>query len=118
MTVPSLQIISEQFMKWSENYQQVTSFLKESKESSSFAKLYYYQGSAHISQSDFHLLFPYVTRRFFHSKADAFKIMELNVRAGIEFLRSVGVGVKAEKDVIFEEIIEGWVELTGDIEVK
>ena len=70
------------------------------------------RGSAHISQSDFQLLFPNLCRRFFYAKADANNVMDLNVRAGIEFLRTVGVeGVTAENDTIFEEEIDGWEEL-------
>lgn len=38
--------------------------------------------------------------------------MEVNVRAGLEFLRRVGIeGVKGEKDTIFEQEIDEWVEL-------
>ena len=74
------------------------------------------KGSAHISQSDFQLLFPNLCRRYFHAKADADKVMDLNVRAGIEFLRTLCVeGVKAEKDTIFEEEIDAWEELEKDI---
>jgi len=111
MTVPSLHVISDQFLKWKENFRIVTSFLKESRSSSSFAKMFYLEGSAHLSQSDFQLLFPYLCRRFFHANADGGKVMDVNVRAGVEFLRSVNVEVKAEKDGIFEDDTEGWVEL-------
>ena len=70
------------------------------------------RGSAHVSQSDFQLLFPNLCRRFFYAETDANKIMDVNVRAGVEFLRTVGVeGVMAEKDAIFEEEIDGWEEL-------
>ena len=38
------------------------------------------------------------------------------MRAGVEFLRTIGIeGVKAGKDTIFEEPIEGWEELEKDI---
>ena len=115
MTVPSLHIISEQFFKWSENYRRVLPLLRESRSSSSFAKLFYIKGSAHISQSDFPLLFPNLCRRYSHAKADANKVMDVNVRAGIEFLRSLGVeGVKAEKDNIFDEKLDAWEELEKD----
>jgi len=74
------------------------------------------KGSAHISQSDFQLLFPNLCRRYFHAKANADEVMDLNVRAGIEFLRTVGVeGVKVEKDAIFEEKIDAWEELEKHI---
>ena len=116
LTVPSLHIISEQFLKWSDNYRRVPPLLSESRSSSSFAKLFYIKGSAHLSQSDFQLLFPSVCRRYFHANADADQIMDVNVRAGIEFLRTLGVeGVKAEKDTIFEEEFDAWEELERDI---
>jgi len=42
--------------------------------------------------------------------------MEVNIRAGVEFLREVGVeGIQGEKDVIFEEYIDAWEELEKDI---
>jgi hypothetical protein len=38
--------------------------------------------------------------------------MDLNIRAGLEFLRTIEVkGVKAQKDTIFEERIDDWEEL-------
>ena len=38
--------------------------------------------------------------------------MDLNIRAGLEFLRTVEIrGVKAQKDPIFEEKIDDWEEL-------
>jgi len=112
MTLPSLYIVSEQFLKWSENYRAVPPLLNESRSSSSFAKLFYMKGSAHISQSDFQLLFPSLCRLYFHANVDAKKVMDVNVRAGIEFLRTVGIeGLNAEKDRIFEEPIDAWEEL-------
>ena len=65
------------------------------------------KGSAHISQSDFQLLFPNLCRRYFHAKADADKVMDLNVRAGIEFLRTLGV----------EGVIVGKAIYTGDVDL-
>lgn len=42
--------------------------------------------------------------------------MELNIRAGLEFLRRIEVGgVKVEKDMIFEETIEDWEELEKEL---
>jgi hypothetical protein len=42
--------------------------------------------------------------------------MELNVRASLEFLRTLGIeGVKVDKDTIFEERIDAWEELEKDI---
>jgi len=38
--------------------------------------------------------------------------MDVNVRAGVEFLRRIGIeGVMAESDAIFEEELDIWEEL-------
>ena len=90
--------------------------LEESRSSSSFAKAFYLKGSAHLSQSDFQLLFPNLCRRYFHAKADADIVMDLNIRACLEFLRTLKVGgVKVDKDPIFEEKIDDWEELEKDL---
>ena len=42
--------------------------------------------------------------------------MDVNIRAGVEFLRTLGVdGVKASKDPIFEERVDALEELLTDI---
>ena len=42
--------------------------------------------------------------------------MDLNIRAGVEFLRILGIdGVKTTKDPIFEERDDAWEELLTDI---
>lgn len=116
MALPALYIVSEQYLKWSENYRALPPLVNESRSSSFFAKIFYMKGSAHISQSDFQLLFPNLCRRYLHARVDADKVMDVNVRAGIEFLRTVGInGLKAEKDRIFEEPIDAWEELEKDI---
>jgi len=78
--------------------------------------MFYVKGSIHWSQSDFQLLFPYLSRRYFHAKVDAAEVMDMNVRAGLEFLRRVGVeGVKGESDPIFDSGMDGWVELEKEL---
>lgn len=42
--------------------------------------------------------------------------MDMNIRAGLEFLRTIEVpGVKVEKDTIFEEKIDAWEELEKEL---
>jgi len=42
--------------------------------------------------------------------------MDVNIRAAVEFLRTLGVdGVKAKKDPIFDERVDAWEELEADI---
>jgi Platelet-activating factor acetylhydrolase, isoform II len=116
LTIPTLHIISDQFIKWKENYSNIVELLIESRQASAFAKLFYVKGSAHLSQSDFHLLFPAICRLYFHANRDADKIMHVNIRAGVEFLRVVGIeGVQGERDAIFEEKVDAWEELEKDI---
>jgi hypothetical protein len=45
--------------------------------------------------------------------------MEVNVRAGVEFLRRLDIeGVRVEKDSIFEEQIDVWEELERDVKIE
>ena len=116
LTLPSLHVISDQFRKWKDNYNNIPALLRESREASAFAKIFYMKGSAHLSQSDFNLLFPNTCRRYFHANQAADKVMHANIRAGVQFLRVVGVeGVQGERDDIFEEEIDEWVELEKDV---
>lgn len=42
--------------------------------------------------------------------------MDANIRAGVEFLRVVGVdGVQGERDGIFEEKVDAWEELETEV---
>ena len=42
--------------------------------------------------------------------------MEVNVRAGVEFLRTIGVeGISDERDPIFDEELDVWEELEKDM---
>ena len=50
-------------------------------------KLYYIKQSAHLSQSDFNLLFPIMFRK---AVPDPQKVLGLNVRAAVQWLREVG----------------------------
>lgn len=47
---------------------------------------YYATGSAHLSQSDFGILFPWVTRKMFGS-VEPLRVMTLNVRAVLQLMR-------------------------------
>jgi platelet-activating factor acetylhydrolase len=117
MVLPSLHVISDQFLKWKENYSYIPALLNESRQASVFGKAFCLKGSAHLSQSDFQLLFPNLCRRYFHANRDAGEVMDVNIRAGVEFLREVGVeGIHGKKDVIFEEQnLEAWEELEKEI---
>ncbi|KAK4157610.1 platelet-activating factor acetylhydrolase, isoform II-domain-containing protein [Chaetomidium leptoderma] len=55
---------------------------------------FYVPSSAHLNQSDFGLLFPWLTRRVFKSDRPE-RVLRLNVRAQLQFLRENGVVVAA-----------------------
>ena len=101
---------------------------------------FYVDASAHLSQSDFGVLFPWLTKRVFKSDNPE-RVLRLNVRAVLQFLRGNGVpvagtgraalvdgghpGMKGEwtgeDEVILEECEEGkgkvdawrWIDLVG-----
>ncbi|TEA13620.1 putative phospholipase A2 [Colletotrichum sidae] len=53
---------------------------------------FYVEGSAHLSQSDFGILFPWLTRKIFNSE-DPERALRLNLRAQLQVLRANGVAV-------------------------
>jgi platelet-activating factor acetylhydrolase len=55
---------------------------------------FYANSSAHLSQSDFGLLFPWVTKRFLAAEEPE-RVMRLNVRAILQLLRAQGIAVSA-----------------------
>jgi platelet-activating factor acetylhydrolase len=75
---------------------------------------YYAEGAAHLSQSDFGMLFPWVVRRVFGTR-EGERVMRLNVRAGLELMRGRGVvvGETSPGDMEFDEG-EGGKEGRGD----
>lgn len=75
-------------------------------------RFFYALKSAHLSQSDFGVLFPRAIRR----AEEPVRILELNVRAAVQWLREAGFvlgGGEAEGEAegdkaIFEGEVEGW----------
>ncbi|KAM7198048.1 phospholipase A2 [Naviculisporaceae sp. PSN 640] len=65
---------------------------------------FYVQESAHLNQSDFGLLFPWLTRKVFGGK-DPERVMRLNVRALLQFLRENGVSSVAKTGI--QDLVEG-----------
>jgi platelet-activating factor acetylhydrolase len=65
---------------------------------------FYANASAHLSQSDFGLLFPWVTKRFLAAEEPE-RVMRLNVRAILQVLRSQNIEVSNtnEKDMELSE---------------
>ena len=58
-------------------------------------KLYYAKNSAHLTQSDFNLLFPLMFRKHV---SDVQKVFSFNVRAAVQWLREVGGSIEGDVD--------------------
>ncbi len=93
---PPLAILSEAFFKWSSNLQEtkraISSPAGETSALEATPHLFYPVSSAHLSQSDFGPLFPWITRKVFKAE-DPERTLRLNVRAILESLRRSGVKV-------------------------
>jgi platelet-activating factor acetylhydrolase len=106
-----LAVESQAFFKWNVHLQ-ATKRLLSSDPSSTSAKpdkrgqprFFYAVTSAHLSQSDFGILFPYLTKRFLAIEEPK-RIMRLNVRAITQLLRNndIEVGPTSRADLEMEE---------------
>lgn len=74
---------------------------------------FYVKESAHLNQSDFGLLFPWLTSKVFGGK-DPERVMRLNVRALLQFLRENGVSSVAKTGAI--DLAEGGVEKSNGVD--
>ncbi|RFU25877.1 hypothetical protein B7463_g10461, partial [Scytalidium lignicola] len=98
-----LTVESQAFYKWQVNLKSTKQLLSPDPTAESFdyaakgipePNLYYAASSAHLSQSDFGLLFPFVTKKFL-AALEPDRVMRLNVRAIMQLLRSNKVPVAA-----------------------
>ena len=93
---PPLAVLSEAFFKWTSNLREtkraISSPVGENSALEAKPHIFYPISSAHLSQSDFGLLFPWATRKIFKAE-DPERTMHLNVRAILESLRRSGVKV-------------------------
>ena len=103
---PPLAILSEAFFKWKGNFEDTKRVIALPKTRSTKLKplVFYPISSAHLSQSDFGLLYPYLTRKFMKA-LDPERTMRLNVRAILESLRRCNINV-ADTSSIDLEITE------------
>lgn len=70
------------------------------------AHMYYAEKSAHLSQSDFGILFPWVTRKMMGVEEPE-RVLRLNVRAVLQLLRDSGVPVAETSRVDMELEVAG-----------
>ncbi|KAF1944645.1 hypothetical protein EJ02DRAFT_397953 [Clathrospora elynae] len=138
-----LAIASEGFFKWNSNFRETQRIV--AKPSKSQAKhpnqpgphIFYPIASAHLSQSDFGVLFPWVTTKVFGAKEPE-RVLKLNTRAILQVLRENGVRVAntsasdleldetaakdkslAQDSAILSPIkdsVRGWVNLSANME--
>lgn len=93
-----LAIASEGFYKWSSNFNETKRILAKPSTSQSAhpnqpgPQIFYPVASAHLSQSDFGVLFPWVTTKVFGAK-EPDRVLRLNTRAILQVLRESGVEV-------------------------
>jgi len=108
---PVLAILSSAFFNWTGNLNQIKAALHnpDMEKSSQKAHIFYPMDSAHLSQSDFGILFPNLTK-YVAKAAEPERGMRLNVRAILETLRQNGITVA---DTTPEDM-----ELTGEREEK
>lgn len=93
-----LAIASEAFYKWSSNFNETKRILARPAKSQSKhpnqpgPQIFYPVTSAHLSQSDFGVLFPWVTTKVFGAKEPE-RVLRLNTRAILQVMRESGVEV-------------------------
>ena len=97
-----LAILSEGFYKWNANLVQSKKIISPKQPTSTEpAHVFYAQTSAHLSQSDFGVLFPWLTRLVLKAQ-DPDRLLRLNTRATMEVLRQAGIEVSRTSDIDME----------------
>jgi platelet-activating factor acetylhydrolase len=93
-----LAILSEGFYKWKSNFNEVKRIIAKPADAKSQQPnqpgphIFYPVSSAHLSQSDFGVLFPWVTTKVFGAKEPE-RVLKLNTRAILQVMRDSGIRV-------------------------
>ncbi|KAI9837019.1 MAG: hypothetical protein M1819_000668 [Sarea resinae] len=130
-----LAILSEAFYKWTQNLKYTQRVLSPPSSSSSSSStttsatsspshsfnpphIFYPATSAHLSQSDFGVLFPWATKRFFHADEPE-RTLWLNTRAILQVLRLSGMRVAdVDVDVEADRVVDIDVDVEVGVEVE
>ena len=99
-----LVLLSEAFVKWEKNFNAIKEAVSPTSTAAkgvTLPHLFYVANSAHLSQSDFGVLFPWVTRLVFKAQ-DSSRILRLNSRAIVEVMRRAGIEVARTTEVDME----------------
>ncbi|KAL8692490.1 MAG: hypothetical protein Q9218_002493 [Villophora microphyllina] len=114
-------ILSEAFFKWESNLTQTKRTISESptlntpvNTSHPAPYIFYPVSSAHLSQSDFGILFPWLTRKAFKAE-DPARTLRLNTRAILEVMRRNGIDVADTSALDMEEGASGNSSSAGSI---
>jgi platelet-activating factor acetylhydrolase len=91
ISTPLLGINSEAFMYWPDNFESVMALCREVKEQDQLAWLMTVRGSVHISQSDFSILYPWISSVLLKMTVNPRRAIDLNLNASLEFLKQVMV---------------------------
>ncbi|CAJ2500428.1 Uu.00g032810.m01.CDS01 [Anthostomella pinea] len=86
---PILMINSEAFMHWPENFQRLDDIGREARDGGALCWMLTIKGSAHLSQSDFALLYPHWISLLMKAVTDPRRAIYLTVNASMEFLKRV-----------------------------
>jgi platelet-activating factor acetylhydrolase len=105
-----LAILSEGFFNWKSNFNEVKKVLakpinpKTKYPNQPGPNIFYPVSSAHLSQSDFGVLFPWVTTKVFGAKEPE-RVLKLNTRAILQVMRESGIRVAntSPKDLELDE---------------
>lgn len=124
-----LAVESQAFFKWGEHLRATKRFLSPDPSVTKYdyrragqkwtePNLFYATTSAHLSQSDFGMLFPWVTKKVFGSEEPE-RLMKLNVRAILQMLRAQDLEVSSTsaEDMESSEIGKEGVETTDDSKI-
>ncbi|KAL8779688.1 MAG: hypothetical protein Q9213_006813 [Squamulea squamosa] len=102
-------ILSDAFFKWGSNLDQLKRTISEDPsrdhvlvKSHAAPYVFYPVSSAHLSQSDFGIMFPWLTRKAFKAE-DPARTLRLNTRAILEVLRRNGIEVADTSVIDMEE---------------
>lgn len=119
-TAPILAILSSAFVNWTTNFNHVKRILSnpQSSRNGTLSSLIFYPlNSAHLSQSDFGVLFPRVTK-YFAKAEEPERTLHLNVRAILQMLKGRGVEISGGDDPEIlstqEGAVRGWVAVQAD----
>ncbi|KAL9067637.1 MAG: hypothetical protein Q9157_006741 [Trypethelium eluteriae] len=119
-----LAILSEAFFKWQTNLNDTrcalappASDLPEHSTRFTKPRFFYPLNSAHLSQSDFGILFPWFTRKIFGAMEPE-RVVRLNSRAILQTLRTCGIDVADTPHIDAEETQESKNDPASDVEIK